>query len=201
MRPDKLFIPVGQMLVKIFSTATLIVLAWLSVQMLQTKQSIDVALVNFNHALTDARAELSDVSTQNDTMSVDIFERMDQFSAEQVTFKQSANKVDPNVLKAKNQTIERMRETAELQTAYATVLKADLAAFDKQGVQAATLLTSTKTTIWKTSGKWTQSKKALRELMAPIDVLAGKWKRGDYSSNSESIQKVLLKALESQSKS
>jgi len=189
------------MLVKIFSTATLIVLAWLSVQMLQTKQSMDVALVNFNHALADVRADLSDVSTQNDSMSMDIVERMDQFSAQQATFKQSANKVDPNALKAKNQAIERMRQTAELQNAYATVLKAGLAAYEKQGTQAAKLLKSTKTTIWKTSDKWEKSKKELRELMAPIDILAGKWNRGDYTGNTHSIEKVLAKVLESQSQS
>jgi len=124
---------------------------------------------------------------------------MDQFSAEQVKFKNAANKADPNVLKAKNQTIVRLKETAELQSAYTTILKADLAAFDKKGIQAAKLLTSTKKTIWKTSDKWKKSKNALRELMAPIDILAGKWNRGDYSGNTKSIQKALLKVLEAHS--
>jgi len=200
-----LVIPVGEMLVKIFSTATLIVLAWLSVQMLHSKQAMDVAQANFQHALADVRAEISrvstelnSVSTENDSVSSEIFARMDQFSAEQQKFKSSAGKVDPKALKAKNEKIIHLREAAELQSAYATVLKADLAAQEKQGVQAAKLLTSTKTAIWKTSDKWERNKEALRKLMAPIDILAGKWNRGDYSSNSKSIQKALLEVLESQ---
>jgi len=192
---------VGEMLVKIFSTATLIVLAWLAVQMLQTKQSTDASLVRFQQALADMRVELDSVSSQTDSTSTDIFERMDQFSAEQKTFKKSTNTVDPNVLKAKNQAIVRMQETAELQNAYSIVLKADLAAHEKQGGEAAKLLTSTKTAIWKTSDKWEKNKEALRELMAPIDILAGKWNRGDYTGNTQSIQKVLRKVLESQSQS
>ncbi len=188
------------MLVKIFSTATLIVLAWLSVQMLQTKQSMEIAQLNFQRALADVRAELNSASTQSESIGTDLFARMDQFSAEQAEFKQSTNKVDPNLLKAKNQAIARMQEKAELQNAYATVLRADLAAFDKQGSQAAELLKSTKTVIWKTSDRWKKSKDSLRELMAPIDILAGKWNRGDYSGNTKSIQEVLVSALETQSK-
>jgi len=163
---------------------------------------MDQAQVNFQQALDDLRVEIKDVSSKNESVSTDMFARMDQFSEQQATFKKTANKsVDPKLIKAKDQKIIRMQETAELQNAYTTILKADLAAFDKQGIQAAKLLTSTKTTIWKTSDKWEKSKGALRELMAPIDILAAKWNRGDYSSNTKDIQKVLLKVLEAQSQS
>jgi len=198
------------MLVKIFSTATLIVLAWLSLQMLQAKQSNDVARENLQLSLdaaqenlqltlADLRTEISGVSTQNETLGSDLISRMDRISDEQVKLKEPANRVDPDLLEAKNRTIARMQEAAELQNAYATVLKANLAANEKQGTQAAKLLTSTKKTIWKTSDKWTKNKGELRELMAPIDSLAGKWNRGDYSANTKSIQKTLVKVLEAQS--
>lgn len=195
--------PVDKMLVKIFSTATLIVLAWMSVQMLQTKQSLNMAQVNVQKALAEMRAELYEASAsatkQNESMGVDLVERMDQLSAEQLELKESANKVDPSVVEAKDKTIASLQETAELQNALATVLKADLAAFDKKGTQAAELLKSTKEIIWKTSGKWSKSKDALRELMAPIDILASKWNSGDYSGDTKPIQKVLISALEIQS--
>jgi len=189
------------MLVKIISTATLIVMAWLTVQMLHTKQSIDVAQVSYHRALADVRAELTQASKQNDSVSADLMVRMDQFSEQQAQLATSANKVNPEVLKNKNRTITRLKEAAALQDAYARLLKADLAAYEKQGSQAAELLTSTKKTIWKTSEKWSKSKDSLRGLMAPIDILAGKWGRGDYSGNTKKIQKVLLDALNAQSQS
>jgi len=174
-------------------------MAWLSVQFLQSKQSSDVAQANFQHTLAELRSDLNNATEQNESTSTDLLARMDQLSAQQAKFKASTNKGDPNLVKAKNQTITRMRETADLQFAYATVLQADLAAYDKKGAEASKLLKSTKTTIWKTSDKWKKSKGPLRELMAPIDILANKWKSGDYSGNTQSIQKTLLKALEAQS--
>jgi len=191
---------VGEMLVKIFSTATLIVVAWLSVQLLQTKQSSDFAQANFQQTLAELRADLNSATEQNESLSSDLLARMDELSAQQATFKASSNKGDPNAIKAKNQTITRMRETADLQVAYATVLEADLAANDKNGAEASKLLKSTKTAIWKTSDKWKKSKGALRDLMGPIDVLAGKWDRGDFSGNTKSIQKTLIDVLNTQSK-
>jgi len=162
---------------------------------------MDVAQLNFQRAIAEVRAEIDSSSTQNESIGTDLFARMDLISAEQVKLSESANKVDPSVLKAKNQTIARMQETAELQNAITTVIKAELAAFDKQGTQAAELLRSTKAVIWKTSDKWKKSKDSLRQLMAPIDVLAGKWSNGDFSGNTKSIQKALIAVLEAQSKS
>jgi len=188
------------MLVKIFSTTTLILLAWLSVQMLQTQQSLDDAQRNFQRALAEVRAELDSSSTQNESISTDLFARMDLISAEQVKLGESANKIDPSVLKARDQIITRMQETAELQNAITTVIKADLAAFNKKGPEAAELLKSTKSAIWKTSDKWAKSKDTLRGLMAPIDVLAGKWSGGDYSGSTKSIKTALITVLEAQSK-
>lgn len=188
------------MLVKIFSTTTLILLAWLSVQMLQAKQSLDAAQLNFQRALSEVRAELDSSTTKNESIGTDLFARMDLITAEQVKLSESANKIDPGILKAKDRTITRMQETAELQNAFATVVKADLAAFNKQGPEAAELLKSTKSVIWKTSDKWAKSKDTLRELMAPIDILAGKWSGGDYSGSSKSIKTALITVLEAQSK-
>lgn len=199
------------MLVKIISTATLIVLAWLAVQMLHTQKSIDEVEVNFQgaladvqDALADVRSELSDASTHNDSKNENLLARMDSFSAEQVKLAKStkaASAADPKVLKAKNQTITRLKESQAMHNAYAMVLRAELAGIEKQGAAAAKLLSSTKSVIWKTSGKWNKSKDPLRGLMGPIDSLVGKWERGDYSGNTKAIQKVLLGVLKAQPKS
>lgn len=191
------------MLVKIISTATLILLAWLAVQILQTKQSLDTAQMDFQVAVAEVHAELGEVSTQNESISTDLTARMEKLSEEQLKLVNSSNKntVDPKELKAKDQTINRLKEVAALQNAYANILKADIAAYEQQGATAAELLMSTKSVIWKTSDKWVNSKDALRGLMAPIDILAGKWERGDYSSNAQPIQKILLDVFNAQPQS
>jgi len=189
------------MLSKILSTASLIVVAWLSVQMLHTQRALETSQVSFQHGLDSVRAELSESAQQTEDLSVDVLERMEVMSAEQVKLAKSSNGADPKLLKAKDQIITRMTQTASMQDVLFKVLQADLLGAEKQGEQAAELLLSTKSAIWKLSEKWGKSKDALRGLMAPVDILAAKWKRGDYSGNTKSIQKVLQDVLSNQAQS
>lgn len=190
------------MLSKILSTATLIVAAWMSVQLLQTQQALATTQATFHHSLASVRADLKDATTHNENVGVDVLQRMEELSAQQVKLAQTAgNKTDPKLLKAKNRQITQLNQTSSLQNVLVNVLKADLLGKEKQGEEAAKLLLSTKSSIWKLSEKWSKSKDALRALMAPVDILAGRWKRGDYSGNSESIQKVLFEVLAAQSQS
>lgn len=189
------------MLSKILSTATLIVVAWLSVQMLYTQRALETSQVSFQQGLDSVRAELGVSVQQNEDLGADVLQRMEELSVEQVKLAKSSNGADPKLLKAKNQTITKMGQTASMQDVQVKVLKADLLGAEKQGEQAAELLLSTKSTIWKLSEKWGKSKDALRGLMAPVDILAAKWKRGDYSGNTKSIQKVLQDVLSAQAQS
>jgi len=84
---------------------------------------------------------------------------------------------------------------------FTTVLEASVAGYEEQGEKAAELLLSTKKAVWKASEKYPDSKDALRGLMAPIDILAGRWKRGDYKGDTKKIQKVLRDVLDAQSQS
>ena len=189
------------MLSKILSTATLVVVAWLAVQTMQTQRALHATQGSFQKAIGEVRSEVTDVAEQNETIGADVLARMEQLSAQQVKLAKTASKPDPKLLKAKDQKITQLSQRAALQDAYANVLKADLLGREKQGEAAAELLLSTKTTIWKTSGKWEKSKDALRSLMAPIDILAGRWKRGDFTGDTKKIQDVLVEALSAQPKS
>jgi len=189
------------MLSKILSTATLVVVAWLSVQILQTQRAVAAAQLSFDHAIQTVRSEFSDASEQSENASADVLQRMDELSVAQTKLAKSSGNANPELIKAKNRTITHLNQKASLQDVVVNVLKADLLSVEKQGEQAAELLLSTKSGIWKLSEKWEDNTKALRDLMAPIDILAGKWKRGDYSSNSKSIQQVLQDVMSSQTKS
>ncbi len=189
------------MLSKILSTATLAVVAWLAVQNMQTQRALHITQGSFQKAIGELRSELDDVADQNETIGTDMLARMEQLSAQQVKLAKNSSKADPKLLKAKDQKITRLNQHAALQDVYANVLKADLLGTQKQGEAAAEMLLSTKTTIWKTSEKWEQSKDALRGLMAPIDILAGRWKRGDFKGDTKKIQAVLVEALSAQPKS
>jgi len=189
------------MLTKILSTATLIIVAWLSVQMVQTQQALQLTQVNLRDSVFALRSELSESVEKNDSIGADVLARMEVLSEEQVKLAKSSNNGDPKKLKAKDQIITRLNQEAQLRNVIATVLQADLLGYEKQGDQAAELLLSTKTAIWKTSEKWTESKDELRGLMAPIDILAGRWKRGDFTGNTKKIQAVLLDVINAQAQS
>ncbi len=211
------------MLSKILSTATLIVVAWLSMQILHIDHALDSTQASFNSEfatvraelgrvseqtqslngeITGVRTELIGVSDQTQSLGDDVLARMDVLSAEQVKLAKSAsNKIDPKLLKAKDREIARLKQIADLKTVYTTVLEADLMGYGKQGEKAAELLLTTKTAIWKASDKYPDKKDALRGLMATIDILAGRWKRGDFSSNAQKIQTVLKDVLSAQNQS
>lgn len=189
------------MLSKILSTAILILVAWVSVQLVHTQQALETTQAYFHSELALLRADVKKTSEQNETVGEDVIQRMEELSAEQVKIAKSAAKGDPKLLKAKDQKIVSLNQTASLQAVVVNVLKADLLGKDKQGEQAAELLLSTKSSIWKLSDKWAKSKDSLRGLMAPIDILAGRWKRGDYSSDTKPIQQVLQDVLDAQAQS
>ena len=189
------------MLSKILSTATLIVVAWMSLQLVQTQRALGTVQANVQQSLMGVRAEINDVAENNESVGADVLQRIEELAESQVKLAKSTNKADPKLLKAKDQKITLLNQTASLQEVVVKVLRAELLAKDKQGAEAAKVLLSTKSSIWKLSEKWGKSKDALRGLMAPIDVLAGMWKRGDYAGNTKAIQKVIQEVLAAQVKS
>ncbi len=177
----------------------------MSVQLVHTQQALESAQANFHSELAIVRADMKKTSKQSESVGEDVIQRMEELSAEQIkiakTAAKTAAKGDPKLLKAKDQKIARLNQTASLQAVVMNVLKADLLTKDKQGEQAAELLLATKSSIWKLSGKWAKNKDALRGLMAPIDILAGRWKRGDYSGDTKPILQVLQDVLDAQAQS
>lgn len=173
----------------------------MSVQLLQTQKALATAQGTFQQSLSSVRAELSESTENNEAVGADVIQRMEELSAEQVKVARSSNKGDPKQIKAKNQKITHLTQVASLQTVVVNVLTSDLLGKEKEGQKASELLLSTKSGIWKLSEKWSKNKEALRGLMAPIDILASKWKRGDYSGDTKRIQKTLQDILAAQAKS
>ena len=174
---------------KIFSVATFILVAWLSVTLTSTsnkvvaiERSLSGKIDNKYQALTDRIGTLED----------------DQQSAYQevlASFKETSTTptADPQQLSALKAETEKLKaqlyqqgHLKALKDAYRQVLEAEL---DKarDGTQAAEKLLGTKKAIWKASTEHEEVKGQLQGLMGPIDSLAAKWKRGDKSGSVQPV--------------
>lgn len=204
------------MLSKILGTATLIVVGWMAFQLLQTQQTLESVHVQMDStaeqlsAVEQLRDDIAtsskDAEKLNSTVLAQfdtVLERIDKLQADQVKLAKSAQQktADPKKLKAQQQQIDQLKLTMTVKGIYESVLEAELLGHEKKGEAAAAKLVEVKKPIWQLSGKLNASKDALRGLMAPIDILSGKWKRGDYSANANSIRKVLKDILSAQSQS
>jgi hypothetical protein len=82
------------------------------------------------------------------------------------------------------------RETLALRSIKKVIAKIwEADSLRKQGKlpEAADLLISTKDAIWKSGDFFTSEQKVLRSLMAPIDIVSGKWRGGNAQASATDI--------------
>jgi len=189
------------MLSKILSTATLVIVAWLAVQLLHTQRSLNGVHAQLSRAVNSVSEDVSVAKEQSEELSSNVLARIDELQEEQKRLAKTSNKGDPKKLKAKQLEIAQLNQTMAIKDVISNVQASELMGHKKQGAEAAKLILSTKKPIWKLSEKLKDSKDALRGLMAPIDIQAAKWKRGDFSGNTDKIRGVLKDVLTAQSQS
>jgi len=199
------------MLSNIFSTASLLVVAWLAVQMSLLQRNLNDVQISVNSALGTVQQSIASSNQSNAGTQDDVLARMDKLLEQGAQSNGELDRVK-KALVAKDKELGKMEwrgreldkkieadsHIAHLQTTLTDVFEAQLLAVDKNGVEAAEKLLSTKSAIWKLSSKWPESKDTLRGLMAPIDILAGKWKRDDFTSSSLTIRKIIAETLAKQ---
>jgi hypothetical protein len=186
-----------QMINKIFSVATFILVAWLSVTLTSTsnkvvaiERSLSGKIDNNYQALRDRIGTL-----ENDQQSgyEEVLASFKETSAKPAVDPQQLNalKAETGKLKAQIQQLGRLKD---LKSAYRQVLEAEL---DKanDGTAAAEKLLATKGAIWKASTQHESVKGQLQGLMGPIDSLASKWKGGDTGGSVQPIYNVLKQTL------
>ncbi len=182
---------------KIFSIATFILVAWLSVTHLSTSNQI-VALErslsskigsNYN-ALKD---RIGSLENEQQSGYREVLASFEQVNAKPAADPQQLTNLKAETAKLKEQ-IKGLSRFKDIRGAYQQVLEAE---FDKtiDSTAAAEKLLGTKKAIWKTSTQHDAVKADLQGLMGPIDSLASQWKSGDATGSVQPIYNVLKQTL------
>jgi hypothetical protein len=187
------------MTTKIFSVATFILVAWLTVTLVTTSKQLT--------ATEQLLSSKIDTSHQRLTDRINTLEQLYNVAQQTVpaptpaqipappqdTAELDALRAETDQLRAQ---LNNKTNLQDLKTAYRQVIETE---FEKQvdATAAAEKLLSTKEAIWKASTLHESEKSNLQGLMAPIDILAAQWKRGDTQSTVKPVFDVLQQTLSS----
>lgn len=190
------------MFVKVFITAGFLILSWLSLVSIDTRSALH-AVENASSVSNDAIAEeFSAYAAESRELISDINSRLDKIvetnnlAEENRQKENTALAESKKAISIKEAEINKIKKLVRLREAYAIVLQAEL--HNKTGNKDAAVaaLLSSKEPIYGVSGSLPESKDALRNLMGPIDVLAGSWKNGDSAKSSDEIRKVVKSVID-----
>ena len=185
---------------KIFSVATFIVVSWLAVTVITTSKRVNTlesTLLNGMAASSSAmNLRISSIESTQEKNHKAMLVQLEQIAntpAPVATQSPELTALKSETAKLKQQ-LTKANKFAELKQAYRDVIESELEkTTDAQ--QAAEKLLATKGVIWKTSTKHPNHKVSLQGLMAPIDVLAAKWKSGDTQGTVQPVFQVLKQTL------
>ncbi|MCH9674847.1 MAG: hypothetical protein K0U93_25630 [Gammaproteobacteria bacterium] len=188
------------MFVKTCATVGALLLVWLCVDAVETRRDMQSLKIGLHSELTQLNARLDRVARDSRSEVGQLSARLAAASSAPKRGGDS-DKLKASLASAKKKlaSVEKREklntQLAQLQGAYARVLEAEVLSLQKNGTAAAEKLLATKTAIFKSSTLFPKSKSELKGLMGPIDVLAGRWKRGDFKVGATRIKKVLQTAL------
>lgn len=185
------------MFVKIFSTAAFLILSWLTMVSTDTRAIMSSVEDSSTGVESSLASRLESSSDENKVLIEQVNSRLDEIITSRSAAESDRSKSNVELeasktkLSAKDKEIGRIKNILQLREAYTTVLEAEI--FSRAGNAKAALqsLQAAKKSIYSVSGKLSKSKDKLRKLMGPIDILNSKWKKGDSSSSSLDIRKVL----------
>ncbi len=182
---------------KIFSVATFILVAWLTVTLVTTSKQLTATEQLLSKKIdTNQRtlAERIGVLEKNQKQAGQaVLAELEKQNAKPQTDPAQLNELKAQADKLRAQLAGETR-LKELKAAYKQVLESELEK-TKDGVKAAEKLLETKKAIWKASTQHEKVKANLQGLMGPIDSLAARWKSGDTQSSVQPVFNVLQQTL------
>lgn len=196
------------MIIKIFSTVTVVLIVWLTIQTADSRQrlaSLEQSIESTNSVL---RGQGDSVIAQIDQHQESILEqgvgfgsKLDEYISLQKENKQLGEQAKGQLdsakksLAAKTGQLEATRSLALVKDSYTMALESELLFKSGNGKEAAEKLLATKKLIWKASDKFPSSKDALRKLMGPIDVVSSSWKQKKAKDGIVKIKNVLTEII------
>lgn len=182
---------------KIFSVATFILVAWLTVTLVTTSKQLTAteqllsSKIDANHRRLAGR--ISALEESRKTSHVAVLAELEKQSAAPKSDPAELGKLKAEADKLRSQLGAETRLKG-LKTAYRDVLETE---FEKtvDAQRAAEKLLNTKKAIWKASTQHDNVKANLQGLMGPIDSLAARWKNGDTKGSVQPVFNVLNQTL------
>lgn len=182
---------------KIFSVATFIVVSWLAVTVITTSKrvsTLETKILNGMAASSSAMNErISRMERAQRKNHQAMLTRLEEVARTPVPAAADMSALKAETAKLKKALVKQA-QFAELKKAYNDVIESELEKYASAPEAAAKLL-ATKGVIWKTSTKHDNVKDSLQGLMAPIDVLAARWKSGDTQGTVGPVFRVLKQTL------
>lgn len=197
------------MLIKIFSTAALLIMSWQTVVNNNIREEVRALQSSVQETQSFVRQDMSSIGQTNFAETKKISENLEAYVNLQEENLAASKRIEGETevlqaklkstqkkLASKESELEKANDLAALSGAYAEVLQAEVFGIRKNGAAASRTLLATKEAIYKSGSKFPKHKDTLRKLMGPIDLLAGQWKRGDYSGSSIEIRKKLKSVID-----
>lgn len=182
---------------KIFSVATFIVVSWLAVTVITTSKrvsTLETTILNGMAASSSAmNARISRMEGAQRKNHQAMLTQLEEVARTPVPAAADMSALKAETVKLKK-ALAKQAQFAELKKAYNDVIESELEKYASAPEAAAKLL-ATKGAIWKTSTKHDNVKDSLQGLMAPIDVLAARWKSGDTQGTVGPVFRVLKQTL------
>jgi len=194
------------MLVNVFCSSILLVVSWLTYQIHDNNRSLvqlESQLQDITIVLSQSlKEDISAVSVVSKSSSEAIITQLDSYIEEQKALETELSGMEDSLkfakaeLSAKSTKLDNAEKRRLLEQALSTVLQAEVFNRFQNSSAASSTLLSSKDAIWKSSGNFPKSSDKLKKLMGPIDSLAKKWERGEFTESSLSIRKTIKEVLD-----
>jgi len=166
-----------EILFRILNVFTAVLVAYLVITLQQQVPEINRNIAESSEAVAPLQEQLEQQSETIDTLQKQFtvfVQAENERRAKEERLKQNLRSIKGVI--AKVQDAENLRQQGKLS-------------------EAADLLLSTKDAIWKAGDFFTAEQGVLRGLMAPIDILSGKWRGGDAKASASDLLAQLQAAF------
>lgn len=176
------------MLYRSLNIAIILLLSWFAFTSMQSMQQLSFQLSQIKQNMAE---KVEPPATDQLEMNKKIDEIQDFITSQKLLSNQK-KKVDAK--------LSSQKKLSQFQSAYSSVLNAELLRLNKQYAEAATLLKSTKKGIWTAGDTYLDKQKILRGLMPKIDALVKAWSKSDAGATAKPVYLILEKIIQEKGK-